>query len=249
MPWAVSVHEVAPPWKPPEADLGAAPPGADTPVPVTTVTLNSGTTRMKKKAPGSQTERGKSIGCTGATMLLAVTAAANVACPGAPVRQDSTPQARHAPPPQDCPPGAVETMTRQLGLDLGDKKRGITGDENMADILGHKPDSNEPFPVKEGPVSVEVAADWLRPPYDPRVGQNVGPTALPYGTRLIGQLYMGEKLVYGRITQAVTPTGDTFPVCMELFERGVDHGVTIEPDNGVIKVRPHQYVRLVDHFE
>ena len=51
-----------------------------------------------------------------------------------------------------------------------------------------------------------------------------GREVLPDGTRLSGQLCIGEKRVYGRITQAVTPTGDTFTVCMELYEMGGERG-------------------------
>ncbi|MFY0565173.1 serine/threonine protein kinase [Archangium lansingense] len=152
-PWATHVHEVAPPWKPPEADGGAAPPRADTPAPVTSMTLSSGTTRMKKKAPGSQAEKEKKgNGSTGANVLLAVAAAANMACPGAQVRKEPAPQA--------CPAGAVETMTRQLGMDLGDRDRGILGDRGSVDLPGKKKGSNEPVPVKEGPISVELKGHW-----------------------------------------------------------------------------------------
>ena len=229
-PWATHVHEVAPPWKPPEADAGAAPPKADTPAPVTTVTLSSGTTRMKKKAPGSQAEK-KGNGSTGANVLLAVAAAANMACPGAQVRKEPAPQA--------CPAGAVETMTRQLGLRLGER--------HGAGMPGEKHGSSEPVPVKAGPISVELAGDW-------DVGTDAmgrdGRTALPNGTRLTGQLCIGEKRVYGRITQAVTPTGDRFTVCMELIGQfDEERGLEIESDGGAIKVHPRVEVKTVERFE
>jgi len=231
-PWATHVHEVAPPWKPPEADAGAAPPKADTPAPVTIVTLSSGTTRMKKKAPGSQAEKEKKgNGSTGSNVLLVVAAAANLACPGAQVRKE--------PAPQVCPAGAVETMTRQLGLRLGER--------HGAGMPGEKQGSSEPVPVKAGPISVELAGDW-------DVGTDAmgrgGRTALPNGTRLTGQLCIGEKRVYGRLTQAVTPTGDTFTVCMELIGQFDDErGLEIEPDGGAIKVHPRVEVKTVERFE
>ena len=231
-PWATHVHEVAPPWKPPEADAGAAPSKADTSAPVNTMTLSSGTTRMKKKTPGSQAQKEKKgNGSTGANVLLAVAAAANVACPGAQVRKE--------PPPQACPAGAVETMTRQLGIPLG-KRHG-------ADLPGWKMGSNEPVPVKEGPISLELSGAW-------EVGLDTrgrgGRVVLPDGTRLSGQLCIGEKLVYGRITQAVTPAGDTFTVCMELVDPySGDRGLEIEPDGGAIKVRPRVAVKTVERFE
>ncbi|MBM7115397.1 protein kinase [Archangium primigenium] len=231
MPWATHVHEVAPPWKPPEADTGAAPPRADTPAPVTTVTLSSGTTRMKKKAPGSQAEREKKgTGSTGANVLLAVAAVANMACPGAQVRKEPAPQA--------CPAGAVETMTRQLGLRLG-RRHG-------ANMPGLKRFSNERIPAKDGAVSLELAGAWEEGVDGLSWG---GRVVLPNGTRLTGQLCIGEKRVYGRITQAVTPTGDTFTVCMELYDQTGDRGLEIELDGGAIKVFPRVEVKTVERFE
>ncbi|MGZ3461137.1 MAG: hypothetical protein ACXU86_21830, partial [Archangium sp.] len=229
-PWAMYVHEVAPPWKPPEADAGAAPPRADTPALVTTVTLSKGATRMKK-VPGSQAEKKKGNGSTGTNVLVAVTAAANLACPGAQVRKEPVPQA--------CPAGAIETMTRQLGLRIGES--------HGAGMPGEKQGSNEPVPVKEGPVSLELAGAWKAGA--DAIGRG-GRVVLPDNTRLSGQLCIGEKRVYGRITQAVTPNGDTFTVCMELVEgRGGERGLEIEPDGGAIKVYPRVYVKTVDHFE
>ncbi|HYO68641.1 MAG TPA: serine/threonine-protein kinase [Archangium sp.] len=219
-PWATHVHEVAPPWKPPEADAGAVPPRADTPAPVTTVTLSSGTTRMKKKAPGSQAEK-KGNNSTGANVLLAVAAAANMACPGAQVRKEPAPQA--------CPAGAVETMTRQLGIPIG-HRGGISSFPGW--------EKRKPVPVKEGPFSLELEADW----------DVDGRTALPRGTRLSGQLCIGEKRVYGLITQAVTPTGDSFTVCMELRQPD-GRGLGIEPDGGAIRVHPFVDVIPVDRFQ
>ncbi|WP_257455613.1 serine/threonine protein kinase [Archangium lipolyticum] len=231
-PWGTQVHEVAPPWKPPEADTGATPPRADTPAPVTTVTLSSGTTRMKKKAPGSQAEKEKKgNGSTGANVLLAVAAAANMACPGAQVRKEPAPQA--------CPAGAVETMTRQLGLRLGERhSAAMPGAPKYA--------SPERVPVRDGPVSLELAGAWAAGV--DAMGRG-GRVVLPDGTRLSGQLCIGEKRVYGRITQAVTPTGDTFTVCMELYDQIGDRGLEIEPDGGVIKVFPRVDVKTVERFE
>ncbi|WP_434380582.1 serine/threonine protein kinase [Melittangium boletus] len=232
MRWATHVHEVAPPWKPPEADIGAAPSKADIPASVTTMTLSSGTTRMKKKAPGSQAEREKKgNGSTGAKVLIAVAAVANMACPGAQVRKEPAPQA--------CPAGAVETMTRQLSLRLGAR-------HSAAMPGAPRYTSPERVPVKEGPVSLELAGAW-------EVGTDAmgrgGQIVLPDGTRLSGQLCISEKRVYGRITQAVTPTGDTLTVCMELYDQSGERGVEIEPDGGAIKVFPRVDVKTVARFE
>jgi hypothetical protein len=173
-----------------------------------------------KKAPGSQMEK-KGTGSTGAHMLVAVAAAANLACPGAQVRKEPT--------PQECPVGAVETMTGQLGIPIWDRG-GVAGFPGW--------EEQKPIPVKEGPFSIELLADW----------DVEGRTALPRGTRLSGQLCIGEKRVYGLITQAVTPTGDTFTVCMEVIEQG-DRGLEIEPEGGEVRVYWFPVVRAVDRFE
>ncbi|WP_257458453.1 hypothetical protein [Archangium lipolyticum] len=100
-------------------------------------------------------------------------------------------------------------------------------------------------PVKDGAFSLELGGAWLVGE-DP-VGRG-GRVVLPDGTRLFGQLCIGEKRVYGRITQAVTPAGDTFAVCMELYDEIV-RGVESEPDGGAVKVWPIAEVRAVDRFE
>jgi hypothetical protein len=92
--------------------------------------------------------------------------------------------------------------------------------------------------VKEGPLLVEVEGDW-------DVG---GRTVLPTGTRLSGQLRIGEKRVYGLLTRAVTPRGDTFTVCMELYNGGT-RGLDIYSKGGAVKVHPFPDVRAVDRFE
>jgi eukaryotic-like serine/threonine-protein kinase len=187
---------------------------------------------MKKKAPGSQAEREKKgNGSTGANVLIAVAAVANMACPGAQVRKEPAPQA--------CPAGAVETMTRQLNLRLGARHgAAMPGAPKYA--------SPERVPVKEGPVSLELAGAW-------EVGTDAmgrgGRVVLPDGTRLSGQLCIGEKLVYARITQAVTPAGDTYTVCMELWDQEGHRGVDIESDGGAIKVFPRVEVMTVERFE
>lgn len=175
---------------------------------------------MKKKAPGSQAEK-KGNNSTRANVLLAVAAAANMACPAAQVRKEPAPQA--------CPVGAVETMTRQLGIPIGDRG-------GSAVFPGWE--KRKPVPVNEGAFSIELQGDW----------EVDGRTALPNGTRLSGQLCIGEKRVYGLITQAVTPTGDTFTVCMELRQPD-GRGLGIEPDGGAIRVHPFVDVRTVDRFQ
>jgi serine/threonine-protein kinase len=185
------------------------------------VTLSKGTTGMKKKAPGSQAEKQKRGTCSnGNNVLLAVAAAANMACPGAQVRKE--------PAPQECPAGAIETMRSKLDLDVGDK-------QGNAEIPRYIEDNNQPIPVREGPITMELVGPWGK---------------LPDETVLSGQLFIGEKRVHGRITQAVTPAGDTFTVCMELQDVLGGPGLVIESDSEqTIKVRRRVELRTVDRFK
>ncbi|PTL84587.1 hypothetical protein [Vitiosangium sp. GDMCC 1.1324] len=100
--------------------------------------------------------------------------------------------------------------------------------------------------MKEGPFSVELPVDWA---VDTDAFGRGGRTVLPHGTRLSGQLCFGDKRVYGRIIQAVTPNGDTFTVCMELFEHQLERGLDIRSDGGEVRVTPSPDVMTVDRFE
>ncbi|MET0402964.1 MAG: hypothetical protein ABW123_11205, partial [Cystobacter sp.] len=96
-------------------------------------------------------------------------------------------------------------------------------------------------PVREGPLTVTLAGDW----------DVKGRTVLPHGTQLSGQLYLSDKRAYGLFTQAVTPTRDTFNVCMELRD-GFDkaRGVAIRERDGQTPMLHHgPDVQAVDHFE
>jgi serine/threonine-protein kinase len=133
------------------------------------------------------------------------------------------------PPPQACPAGAVETMTGTLGLRLGE-----TGLVEWSDVRG------QAIPVREDS-PVFVFGDWDTPSEQ---------TALPGHTRLSGRLYFGEGRVYGRFTEARTPTGETYPVCMELVDEG-EVGMVLEPESepGKPMVSPGPEVRVVDRFQ
>jgi serine/threonine-protein kinase len=139
------------------------------------------------------------------------------------------PPERPAPPPQACPAGAVETMTGTLGLRLGE-----TSTVDWSDVRGRT------VPVREDS-PVFVFGDWDTPS---------GQTALPNNTRLSGRLYFGEGRVYGRFTEARTPTGETYPVCMEMIEYG-EVGLPLEPESspGKPMVSPVTEVRVVDRFQ
>jgi serine/threonine-protein kinase len=138
------------------------------------------------------------------------------------------PPERPAPPPHACPARAVETMTA-LGLSVGDMKT-----VEWSDVRGRAVSVREDSPVF-------VFGDWDTPSEQ---------TALPGKTRLSGRLYFGERRVYGRFTEARTPTGETYPVCMELFDED-EVGLKLEPDSepGKPLVVPDTVVRVVDRFQ
>mgnify|MGYP006198226741 CR=1 FL=1 len=77
-----------------------------------------------------------------------------------------------------------------------------------------------PIPIREDS-PVFVFGDWDLP---------TGQTALPDRTRLSGRLYFGQGRVYGRFTEARTPSGETYPVCLELWDNG-QLGALIEPES------------------
>jgi serine/threonine-protein kinase len=176
---------------------------------------------MKKQ---QQTPKGR--GASVRNACLGLTGAALQACVSAP---QPVPPVRPAPPPQACPAGAVETMTGTLGLRLGEEHT-----FEWSDVRGRG------IPVRED-TPVLLFGDWDTP---------TGKTALPNRTRLSGRLYFGEGRVYGRFTEARTPTGETYTVCMELFDEG-EVGMVIEPESkpGEVLVAPVADVRVVDRFQ
>jgi eukaryotic-like serine/threonine-protein kinase len=229
--WLTSGQEVAPVGPPPEpARAVAAPAQAPTPAAAASPAAprkDSAPVKQQQTSGSQQEARPRSRGAAVRNVCLGLAGAALQACLGA---QQQVPPVRSAPPPQPCPAGAVETM-RTLGLRLGDTRAMEWGD-----VRGR------PVPVRED-TPLRVPGDW-----DTRTRQ----TALPDNTWLHGRLYFAEARVYGRFTEARTPTGGTYPVCLELFDsddKGV--GLVLEPGSepGKVLVSPVVEVRVVDHFQ
>jgi serine/threonine-protein kinase len=213
-------QEVAPSKNTPEADRAATPPVAvSTPAAAATPAMpqkDDASVKMPRNAPPPQ-KQPKSAGTAGKALALTLTCS-GLACTGA--------QVRPAPPPEECPPGAVETM-KQWGVNVGD----------VSPAIFPPPDTIRIITVKEGPTSVfAVSDDWeSMPSYD-----------------LIGRLIVGER-VYGRLTQARTRDGkQTFPICMELWDRQRGgRGVVREPGGDADTARIYSTVELraVSRFE
>jgi serine/threonine-protein kinase len=93
--------------------------------------------------------------------------------------------------PDDCPPGAQEAM----------KKWGIWG---QLDCAGFEQAEQGLSTVHQGPGASVIVCEVR------------GWGAAEAGTELTGELLFGEERVYGRLTEARTPGGDRFPVCVQL---------------------------------
>ncbi|WP_257458072.1 serine/threonine protein kinase [Archangium lipolyticum] len=220
-------QEVAPSESPPESARAATPPPVEPPLAAAASPAASGKDtapvkkQQKQRTNGPQRETQSSAGAVARNVCLGLTGAALQACLGA---QQQVPPVRPMPPPQECPAGAVETMTRTLGLDIGDATSG-----DFSDVRGRA------IPVRED-TPFRVIGLW---------GEK-----LPHMTVLYGRLYFGENRVYGLFTEARTPTGETYEVCLRLGYRG-EPGTRIYPGSTPenILVSPIAEVEVVDHFE
>lgn len=204
-------REVARPEVSPDADKGAAPSGASTPAPVANATQDEEDTRVKK--PSRKTK-------PGVQLSKVIPLCVGLACVTTPEPQ----RVSALPPPQECPPGALEAMAK-LGIPVEDKNpirwilRGPTGVR----------------PAQAGPTQVFLLDGW---------------GDLPSYTRLSGQLFLGEQRIYGRFTEAQLPdTGRTFPVCMELDEAGRGMAPSQQSTPEKMLIWEASYVRAVKRFE
>jgi eukaryotic-like serine/threonine-protein kinase len=133
-------------------------------------------------------------------------------------------QVRPTPEPEPCPAGAVETMER-LGIDIGD--------QHTATFL--TPETGY-ITVQEGDITLDLFGDWGK---------------LPQETLLFGRLIFSDGRVYGRLTEAKVPGGETFKVCMEMRDLDGGRGAIREPDGGPESARIFSTVdvRAVSSFE
>jgi serine/threonine-protein kinase len=228
-PRLIHGQEVAPSRPPPDIERAAAPPGETTPAAVASLVTRPKDDAVKKQqAPSLQGDtKQKGTLSPVAKWCLGAAAAANTACPGA--------QVRTAPEAEPCPAGAVETMA-ELGIGIG----GMHGVGFLAPTY-----DAQRIPVREGFTSVKTRGNWGPPEGIPGTRGK-----LPGGTILRGRLLFGEGQVYGRFTEAQTPTGDTYKVCLEVWDRG-KRGVAMEPGSGkdTVKIWSNVDVKAVDRFE
>ncbi len=224
-----SGQEMASPSGPLEGGASAAPSGASTPAPVASATRPQDMrvkTPHKAFLPPDSTRRPRDTGspATKAGTALLLCTLAS-GCPG-----PTTPQVRPLPPPAECPPGAVQAM-KELGFTFGKDRGAMFPNEDVTQTF---------IPVRVGPgVTMEL--------------DETG-TKLPDNTVVSGELFFGGDRIHGRFTQAHTPQGETYPVCLVLTDRAGNIGLgadNVKPgkEPGTALIVDSEGVMAVERFE
>jgi len=214
---SVDGQEVAPARPPPDIERAVAPPPAEeTPSAVARqTTLAQDDAPVEKPRKTPRAQKDNSKkGPSAKAACWGLVGAALQACTHAPPVPVST-----RPPPQECPKDAWKTMEGPLGL----WSRARIGIE-----FPH-PGLHKWVPVNEGPVSVRVYEDMGK---------------LELGTFLDGQLFFDGNRLYGRFTRARLASGESLPVCFELWTES-KRGVSLR-DGMTFSARD---VHLVERFE
>jgi serine/threonine-protein kinase len=226
--WLASGQEVAPLCEAPEGDGGAVPPWATTSALVARATLTEDTpVKIARQDTGSPQQQSHKQG----QGRNAVATALCTAAAGAVAAGCPGAQVRDTPAPEACPAGSVETM-RRLGIRMGD--------EGGSNFPGAEPGF---FVVREGSGVRLILGEPL--------GQ------LKPGTVVTGRLLFAKERVYGRFTEALTPGGDTYTVCLEAWgisirQYALVRGLPRRPDEGgpgtaTVTASPH--LKAVERFE
>ncbi|MFP2929237.1 serine/threonine-protein kinase [Pyxidicoccus sp. 3LG] len=192
-------REVAAPQAAPEAARAAAPHIGD----LTSAAVTTPVARSMEEASVKQPNTPRSL-------LTATCMGLGTACASAPQLQP--------PPPEQCPPGAVEAM-ESMDIALGDIK---TATLHIGPEVG-------PVLVREGSATLRVLGSW---------------GGMPDRTMLSGRLYFGEQRIYGRFTEAVTPDKRRHPVCLEVWDTRGGRGAAREPGDGPGTARVYSTVHV-----
>ena len=204
-PPACLVQEVAGTWPPSEAGEGAARFLASTPAPAPAMRRqqDSRVQRPEQSPPPPRTKARSCVPrleqvCTAGLCTLWL-----AGCTGAPVRPPP-------PPPADCPPGAEDVMN---ALDM----------ESVCPAYLTDPERDW---------DAEVTVPLGRISFTTGFRGSAGTCGnLPPRTRLSGELFLGtvegKTWAIARLTQARTPEGKTYPVCMYIGKAGKDPGVEV----------------------
>ncbi len=232
-----SGQEVASPAKPPEGERSAAPARASTPAPVAMATPRKDGKRMRppQQASTSRQEeqrrtRDPVLDTAGKACVL-VWVAGQFACasPEAQVR----PTAGPAPSSVPCPAGSEETM-KAMGLAIGAEKPAVF-------FIDGEPIISKYITVHPG----QRFTLFINRPFG----------AFPAPTLYNGELVFGEGRVYGRITQAQIPGGQTYSVCFNMHGHGMApedrNHLPMEPGSrpGAARIFTSVWMRAVRHFK
>ncbi|NNC03684.1 serine/threonine protein kinase [Corallococcus exiguus] len=134
------------------------------------------------------------------------------------------PQVRPAPPPEPCPAGSVKAMAKRE-VEIGRRLPAV--------FVKGRPRT---VSVGDGPIEIHLLGGW---------------GGMPANTVLSGRAVVSDR-VYGRLTWATPPQGDSFPVCFELLsEEGVKGMEREAGDDSSIRARIFSVadVRAVSEFE
>jgi serine/threonine protein kinase len=223
-------QELAPPRKLPESETGAAPMEARTPAPAANATLPKDTPAVKKKtqkAPSPVPEEKK--GLDAARKAVGVALCTGLACASsAPVPDGPAlfPLRPYDPPAEACPRGAVEAMAEH-GI--------LLGGENTSIFAGYEQQGGALISRREGPVLIRNLSRW---------GDLRGSAVFS------GRLLFGRKRVYIRLTEARLEDGQSFPVCLDVYDDSGRRGSEVRPGSTREEVTIHNVVRVraVDRF-
>jgi serine/threonine protein kinase len=218
-------QEVAPPGGPLEGGEGATPSWHSTSAPVASATPPKDT-RLKTPRHTSASPEKSSSSPPGSVAAKAGTAM--LLCALGTHCSAPASQVRAQPPPEPCPAGALESMAA-LGIE--------EGDEAGSTFEGVRGESV--FTIREGPGARVV------------LGRPLG-KLLP-GTVLLGHFVFNKERASGRFTEAQTPEGTNWHVCLEAWDWGEDYGrgLVREPGSppGTAKVFASPHLRAVKQFK
>lgn len=167
---ANSCQELAPHDMTGEVEHGAELPKSFTPAPVASAT-------SREEDPMFKSNKARSL-----IVSACVTTSACV----------SGPQLRPPPPPEPCPPGAMESH-RRFGIGMSES--------TVLWLPPYDLDSNDVF-LSEGEVAGKFAT---------ALGE------LPPRSPVFGKVFVRNGRVYGRLTRVLLPSGESAPLCMEIW--------------------------------
>ena len=137
----------------------------------------------------------------------------------------SAPKPRPPPPPAECPRGSDATYKR---FDLSS--------EHPVSLVPSR--RIEEIPVQAGDVTAYIIGPW---------------GSFPDHTTFSGRLFLGQERVYGRFTEARLPSGETVPVCLQLFWIGDNPplGIPMRPGSTATRaiIISSVWVEAVSRFE